>query len=369
MNMDEIPLCRMFVDEEIKKAVLDVIDSGWYVKGENARILEEEFAKFCTAKYGVSASSGTSALFLALKALGIASGDEVIVPSFTFIATASPVILLGAQPVFADIDPVSFTITPSEIERLITPKTKAIVPVHLYGHPAEMKPIMDIAGEHGLKVIEDACQAHGAMAFGHMVGTIGDIACFSYFPSKNMSVAGEGGMITTNNEELAQRMSMMKDHGRTDRYKSTMFGFNFRLSEIHAAIGRVQLKHLPEWIEARRKNAAHYTELFEGLSEIVTPSEKGWAKHAYHLYVIKTEKRDELAQHLKSKGIATGIHYNIPVHKQPYILDNYPSVTLKNTEECADEVLSIPLDPRTRAEEIERVVKELKHFYGGQQED
>ncbi|UCG71029.1 MAG: DegT/DnrJ/EryC1/StrS family aminotransferase [Thermoplasmata archaeon] len=363
--MDEIPLCTMFVDEEIKKAVLDVIESGWYVKGLNARILEEEFAKFCTAKYGVSVNSGTAALFLALKALDIKGGDEVIIPSFTFIATASPVILLGATPIFADIDPISFTIKLEEIERLITPKTRAIVPVHLYGHPAEMKPIMDLAREHDLKVIEDACQAHGAMAFGHMVGTIGDITCFSYFPSKNMTVAGEGGMITTNDEELASTMALMKDHGRTDKYKSTMFGFNFRLSEIHAAIGRVQLKHLPEWIEARRKNAAHYSELLDGLSEIVIPTEMGWAKHAYHLYVIKTKRRDELARFLKSKGIATGIHYNIPVHKQPYILDNFPSVTLENTEACAEEVLSLPLDPRIKFEEIERVAREVKAFFTG----
>lgn len=365
MKMDKIPLCRMYVDEEIKKAVLEVIDSGWYVKGENAKLLEEEFARFCQAKHGVSVSSGTAALFLALKALGIGNGDEVIVPSFTFIATASPVILTGAKPVFADIDENTYTMKPDETEKLITSRTKAIMPVHLYGHPAEMKPIMDIAREHGLKVIEDACQAHGAMAFGHMVGTIGDIACFSYFPSKNMTVAGEGGMITTNDAELAQKMAMMKDHGRTDRHTSTMFGFNFRLSEIHAAIGRVQLKHLPGWIEARRKNAAHYTELLRGISEIKVPVEMSWAKHAYHLYVIKAERRDELAGYLKSKGIATGIHYYIPVHKQPYILDNFPPVKLENTEKCSEKVLSLPLDPRISFEEIERVAEETKNFFRG----
>ncbi len=361
--MDKIPLTRMFIDDEIKSAVIDVIDSGWYVKGENAKALEEDFAKFCQASFGVSCSSGTAAIFLALKSLGVGPGDEVIVPSFTFIATASPVILLGAKPVFADIDPVTYTVTPEEIERLITHKTKAIIPVHLYGHPAKMKPIMDIAKDRDIAVIEDACQAHGAEAFGHKVGTIGDMACFSFFPSKNMSVSGEGGMITTNDSELADKMTKMKDHGRIDRYTSTMFGFNFRLSEIHAAIGRVQLKHLPEWIEKRRQNAARYTELLSGISEIKLPQEKGWAKHAYHLYVISAERRNELAQYLKSKGIATGIHYDIPVHKQPYILDILPPVSLKNTEECADKVLSLPLDPHIKSEEIEQVALEVKNFY------
>ena len=363
--MDKIPLCRMYIDDEIKKTVLDVIDSGWYVKGENGKLLEEEFARFCHAKYGISASSGTAALFLAMKALDIGNGDEVIVPSFTFIATVSPVMLAGATPVFADIDLKTYTMRPDEVERLITKKTKAIVPVHLYGHPAEMKTIMDIARDNDLKLVEDACQAHGAMAFGHMVGTIGDIACFSYFPSKNMTVAGEGGMITTNNEELAQKMQMMKDHGRKDRHTSTLFGFNFRLSEIHAAIGRVQLKHLPDWVDARRKNAAHYTELFKGADGIEIPEEMGWAKHAYHLYVIRTDKRDGLAKYLKEKNIATGIHYYMPVHKQPYILDNYPEVKLKNTEFCAERVLSLPLDPEISFEEIGHVVDEVKKFLSG----
>ncbi|MEE9150441.1 MAG: DegT/DnrJ/EryC1/StrS family aminotransferase [Thermoplasmata archaeon] len=363
MIMDKIPLCTMYVDEEIKKAVLDVIDSGWYVKGENGRLLEEEFARFCTAKHGVSVSSGTAAIFLALKALDIGIGDEVIVPSFTFIATASPVILCGATPVFADIDSKTYTMRLDEVRRLITSKTKAIMPVHLYGHPAEMKPIMEIAREHDLKVVEDACQAHGAVAFGHKVGTIGDIACFSYFPSKNMTVAGEGGMITTNDEELAKKMAIMKDHGRIDRHTSTMFGFNFRLSEIHAAVGRVQLKHLSGWIEKRRKNAAHYTELLTDMDGIELPVEMSWAKHAYHLYVIKSQRRDELAKHLKSMGIATGIHYYIPVHKQPYILDNFQAVKLENTEDCAQKVLSLPLDPRISNEEIEQVAGEIKNFF------
>jgi len=360
--MDKIPLCRMYVDDETKKAVMDVLDSGWYVKGQNAEGLESEFAAFCQAKHGISASSGTSAIFMALKALGIGPGDEVIVPSATFIATVNPIILLGGTPVFADIDPTTNTIDVDQIKELVTSKTKAIIPVHLYGHPAEMKPIMDSARENDIKVVADACQAHGAMCFGHNVGTIADIACFSFFPSKNMSVLGEGGMITTNDPELAKKMSMIKDHGRADKYTSVMFGLNLRLSEIHAAIGRVQLKHLADWVEARRKNAELYTKLLGEVEGITVPIEKGWAKHVYYVYVIKTEKRDALAEHLKSKNIATGIHYPLPVHRQPFILDSLPAVDLLHTDKWGDTILSLPMDPQISGKEIQRVVDEIAEF-------
>jgi dTDP-4-amino-4,6-dideoxygalactose transaminase len=360
--MDKIPLCRMFVDDEIKKVVLDVLDSGWYVKGQNAKGLEAEFAAFCQAKHGISASSGTSAIFMALKALGIGPGDEVIVPSATFIASVNPIILLGGTPVFADIEPSTNTIDMDQIKGLVTSKTKAIIPVHLYGHPSEMKPIMDIAREHDIKVVADACQAHGAMCFGHNVGTIADIACFSFFPSKNMSVLGEGGMITTNDAELAEKMSMIKDHGRKDKHTHVMFGLNLRLSELHAAIGRVQLKHLSGWVEKRRKNAALYTELLGEIEGITVPSEKGWAQHVYYVYVIKTKRRDELAEYLKSKNIATGIHYPIPVHRQPFILNSLPPANLPNTDDWAATILSIPMDPQISQEEIERVVNEISNF-------
>ncbi len=361
--MDKIPLCRMYVDDEIKKVVLDVLDSGWYVKGQHAKGLEAEFAAFCQAKHGISASSGTTAILMALKALGIGPGDEVIVPSATFIASVNPIILLGGTPVFADIDSTTNTIDVDQITGLITSKTKAIIPVHLYGHPSEMKPIMDIARKHDFKVVADACQAHGAMCFGHNVGTIADIACFSFFPSKNMSVLGEGGMITTNDPELAEKMSMIKDHGRVDKHTSVMFGLNLRLSELHAAIGRVQLKHLSDWVEKRRENAALYSELLGEIDGVTVPTEKGWARHVYYVYVIKTEQRDALAEHLKSRNIATGIHYPLPVHRQPFILDSFPPANLRNTDEWAETILSIPMDPQISAEEIERVVNEISIFF------
>jgi dTDP-4-amino-4,6-dideoxygalactose transaminase len=221
---------------------------------------------------------------------------------------------------------------------------------------------MDIARENDIKVVADACQAHGAMCFGHNVGTIADIACFSFFPSKNMSVLGEGGMITTNDSELADRMSMIKDHGRVDKYTSVMFGLNLRLSELHAAIGRVQLKHLTEWVEKRRKNAALYTNLLGEVEGITVPVEKGWAKHVYYVYVIKTEKRNALAEHLKSKNIATGIHYPLPVHRQPFILDSLPRADLPHTDEWADTILSLPMDPQLTGDEIKRVADEVANF-------
>ena len=360
--MDKIPLTRMFIDEEIKKAAIDVLESGWYVKGNNAKELEKGFAKFCDAKFAITASSGTSALLMALMAINIQPNDEVIVPSATFVATVNPLILLGGKPVFTDIDPTTNTIDPQEIRRLITPKTKAIMPVHLYGHAADMQAIEEIAQERNLKVIEDACQAHGAMAYGHRIGTIGDITAFSFFPSKNMTVAGEGGIITTNDPELADKMKMLRNHGRSDKHTSTMLGLNLRLSEILCAIGKAQLKHLPEWVEARRKNAGHYSELLSENKEITIPSEKSWAKHAYYVYVIKSKKRNELADYLKGRNVQTGVHYPIPVHKQPYILDRFPEILLPNTVEWADSVLSLPLDPQLSFEEIEYVVNEIANF-------
>jgi dTDP-4-amino-4,6-dideoxygalactose transaminase len=362
--MDKIPLCRMYVDDEIKEAVNKVLESGWYVKGNNAKELEEAFAKFCNVKFAFTAASGTSALLIALMAIDIKAEDEVIVPSATFVATVNPLILLGGRPVFGDIDPMTNTIDPEEIKKLITPKTKAIMPVHLYGHPADMQAINEIAKEHDLKIIEDGCQAHGAEAYGHRIGTIGDITAFSFFPSKNMSVAGEGGMVTTNDPELADKIKMIRDHGRSDKHTSTMLGLNLRLGEIHAAIGRIQLKHLNDWVEARRNAASHYSELLGNNPNITIPYEHAWAKHAYYVYVIKSKDRDRLAEHLKSKNIQTGIHYPKPVHKQPYILDRFPEVLLPNTVEWADTVLSLPLDPQLSFEEIDYIVSEITNFNG-----
>ena len=354
----KINFSEMYVDDEIRKVVLRILDSGRYIKGHELEIFEKEFAGFCSSKFGVGVSSGTSAILLSLIAAGIGKGDEVIVPSHTFIATASPAKFLGCTPVYADIDPETYTMDAGHVKKLITPKTKAIIPVHLYGHPADMKPLLEMAKEKGLFVIEDACQAHAAEYNGKRTGSMGDVGCFSFFPSKNMTVAGDGGMITTNNKELAERLSMLRDHGRKDKYVHEMLGLNFRLSEIQAAVGREQLKHLTAWTDRRRKAAAKYNELLAGIVE--TPQEAKWAKHVYHLYVIRADDRDGLSNYLNTQGIATGIHYPVPVHRQPCMKAG--NVNLPVTDACAGRILSLPMHPQLKDEEITYIAEKIREW-------
>lgn len=354
----KINFSEMYVDDSIKKAVLRIIDSRRYIKGRELESFEKEFANFCSTKSGIGVSSGTSAILISLIAAGLKRGDEVIVPSHTFIATASPAKFLGLTPVYADIDPETYTLDVDHVKKLISPKTKAIIPVHLYGHPADMNPLLETAKERGLFVIEDACQAHAAEYKGKKTGSMGDVGCFSFFPSKNITVAGDGGMITTNNEEIAEKLSMLRDHGRKDKYIHEILGLNFRLSEIHAAVGREQLKHLPEWTQMRRKAAAKYNELLEGI--VKTPKEAKWAKHVYHLYVIQTHDRDGLSKYLEKQGISTGIHYPVPVHRQPCMQAG--KLSLPVTDECVDRILSLPMHPQLKNEEIEYVAEKIKEW-------
>lgn len=354
----EIPLSKMYVDDQIQKVVFNVLNSGRYINGQNLRSFEEEFADLCSTKYAVGVSSGTSAILLSLMALGIGVGDEVIVPSLTFIATASPAKFLGATLVYADIDPETYTIDPAEVQRKITPRTKAIVPVHLYGHPCDMDPINELARAHNLYVIEDACQAHCATYKEKKTGSLGDIACFSLFPSKNVTVLGDGGMITTNDSELAQKVGMLRNHGREQKYVHDLLGLNCRLSEVHAAIGREQLKHLTEWNGRRRAIAAQYDVLLRD-SGVIVPVEREWAKHVYHMYVIRVKQRDKLASYLKERGIETGIHYPVPVHRQPCLKSD---VHLSVTEKYVDEVLSLPMHPQLSDEQVDYVASEVRNF-------
>jgi len=353
-----VSLSKMYVDDQIHKVVFNVLNSGRYINGENLKSFEEEFADLCNTEYAVGVNSGTSAILLSLMALGIGEGDEVIVPSHTFIATASPAKFLRAKIVYADIDPEIYDIDPGDVKRKITSRTRAIIPVHLYGHPCDMDPINKLAEAHNLHVIEDACQSHSATYKGRKTGSLGDIACFSFFPSKNMTVLGDGGMITTNNSELAQKVRMMRDHGRTQKYVHEMFGLNCRLSEIHAAIGREQLKHLTEWTERRRAIAARYDILFRD-SAVIIPVEREWARHVYYMYVIRLKQRDKLASYLKDKGIETGIHYPVPVHRQPYLISD---VCLPITEKYVDEILSLPMHPQLSDEEVDYVASEVRNF-------
>lgn len=356
-----IPLVKVYMDADIKRAVLQVLDSGWYILHEKVREFEKKFADFCGVKNSVCVSSGTSALFLSLLALDIKRGDEVIVPSFSFIATATPIIATGAKPVFVDVDTKTYTADPEKIREAVTKRTKAIMPVHLYGHPANMDPILETAEENNLYVIEDACQAHGAEYEGRRVGGIGHVACFSFYPSKNMTVCGDGGAVVTNDEVVAEKVRKLRDHGRLDKYVFDLIGYNLRFNEIQAAIGIKQLEKLPEWNETRRKIARTYNEALNGL--VITPFEESWAKHVYHVYVIRSEKRDELLEFLKHHGVFALVHYPVPIHKQPAITSVLGNQSrLKNSEKLASEVLSIPMHPKLTNEEVAYVSDKIAEF-------
>ncbi len=353
----------MFVDDEIRNAALRVINSKRYVKGPEGKEFEDKFANFSGARYAVATNSGTSALHVALLTLGIKKGDEVIIPSHTFVATASPLLHIGALPVFAEIDEKTYTLDIEDVKSKITKKTRAIIPVHLYGHPCDMDPLRDLAEDHDLKILEDACQAHGAVYKGkEKVGGLGDMACFSFFPSKNMTVAGDGGMITTNNEDYAVTARALVDQGRLKgkKYEHDLAGFNYRMSELLAAIGSVQLKHLPSWIEKRRQHAQLYTQLLRD-TDVTVPVEAEWAKHVYHLFVIRHKKRDDLQKYLKDKDIGTGIHYPIPVHMQPS-MKQYNKESMPVTEKIAQEVLSLPLSPFLTRDQVEIVCKNIREW-------
>ncbi len=363
--MSNINMAEMFCDDEIQNSVASVLKSGNYIKGENNREFEREFADFCNVKHSVAVNSGTNALILALKCLGLKPGDEVIVPSHTFIATANAVIFCGGTPVFADITPDNMTIDTEDVRNKVTSKTKAIIPVHIYGHPCNMEALKETADDKGLYIIEDACQAHGAEYKGKMTGSIGDIAAFSFFPSKNMTVCGDGGALTTNNDELSKIACALRDQGRKEgeKYYHDYPGLNLRLSEVHAAVGRVQLKHLSHWNRMRRENAAYYNTIFENAGCAVVTKEAEWAKAVYHQYVIRVKSREKLQKYLKDAGIATGIHYPLPVHHQPAMKGFATPVKLPVTESVAEKILSIPVHPFLKKEEREYIADKIQSFY------
>jgi len=342
------------ISEEINQAMQRVLRSGWFILGEEVKKFEKDFSKYIGVKYGVGVNSGSDALFLAVKALGIGEGDEVITVSHTFISTVDAVARNGAEPVFVDVDPDTYCIDVSKIEQAITDKTKAILPVHLYGHPANMSPIMEIAKKHGFYVIEDACQAHGAEYKGKKAGSIGTVGCFSFYPVKNLGAYGDGGIIVTNDEELAEKLRMARNYGQPKKYYHNFVGVNSRLDEIQAAILRVKLKYLDKWNERRRKTAKLYNKFFED-SDVVMPAEKEYANHVYHLYVIRHKDRDKLQQHLLKKGIQTQIHYPIPVHRQKAYSDSGGDAQLPVTEKICGEILSLPIYPSLKDKELEYI--------------
>ena len=348
------------IKEEIDTAVIKVLDSTQFILGQEVITFESEFAAYCNTEDAIAVNTGTSALHLALLAAGIGAGDEVITTPFTFVATVAAICYTGATPVFVDIDPVSYTIDTTQIERAITEKTKAILPVHLYGQPADMDAIMEIARRHGLTVIEDAAQAHRAEYKGQRVGSIGDIGCFSFYPGKNLGAYGEGGAIVTSNPEYARKIKMLRDWGQEERYHHVMKGYNYRMDGIQGAILRIKLRYLDRWTEARRTHAAQYDKLLAN-SAVKTPVVMPYSYHVYHIYAVRTNQRELLQQKLNEQGIQTGIHYPIPVHLQKGYADlGYKLGDFPNSELVAQEELSLPLYAELSQVQVQTVATALQ---------
>jgi dTDP-4-amino-4,6-dideoxygalactose transaminase len=343
------------IKPEIDAAIARVLDSCQFVLGPEVAAFEQEFAPYCGAAECIALNSGTSALHLALLAAGVGAGDEVITVPFTFAASVAAVLYVGAKPVLVDIDPSSFTMDPAAIEAAITPRTKAILPVHLYGHPADMDPIMEIARSHRVIVIEDAAQAHGAKYKGRPVGSIGDLACFSFYPGKNLGAYGEGGAVTTNNPQFARTVRLLRDWGQDRKYHHVLRGYNFRMEAFQGAILGVKLRHLEQWTEARRAIARKYDELLAH-SGLQTPQEMPWARHVYHVYTVLSGERDALQAAFAAEGIQSATHYPVPVHMQPAYSDlGYAPGDFPNSERAALQVLSLPLYPELPTEAVEKV--------------
>lgn len=350
------------IKPEVDAAIQGILDSCQFTLGREVAAFEEEFAAYSGADIGIGTSSGTSALHLALLAAGVGPGDEVITVPFTFVATVAAIHYTGARSVFVDIDPATFTMDPKAIAAAITPRTKAIVPVHLYGQTADMDPILDVARKHGLVVVEDACQAHGAEYNGARAGGIGDMGCFSFYPGKNLGAYGEGGMVTTSNPEFARTIRMLRDWGAEKKYHHVLKGYNYRLEGMQGAVLRVKLRYLEQWTEARRTAADRYEKLFAG-SGVATPKAMDYARHVYHVYAIRTAERQKWMDALNARQIGCGIHYPFPVHLLPAYADlGYKAGDFPHSEKAAGEVLSLPMYPeltQPMQEEVAAAVIEL----------
>jgi dTDP-4-amino-4,6-dideoxygalactose transaminase len=350
--------------DEILAGIGRVLDGMHLFLGENVQAMEHEFAQFCGVRHGIGVSDGTAALHVILRAMDIGPGDEVITVSHTFIATAEAIVLAGARPVFVDIDPDTYLMDVSQVQARITPRTKAILPVHLYGQTVDMDPLLELADRYGLRVIEDACQAHGAEYKGRRAGGLGHAAAFSFYYSKNLGAYGEGGFVTTNDDELAQKVRMIRDHGSERRYYHDRIGMNARLDELQAVVVRAKLPHLAGWNEQRRSHATQYNELLRG-APVVTPVERPGNRHVYHLYVIRTAMRNELQAWLRDKEVFTGIHYPVPVHLQKAVeFLGYRAGDLPVTERVVPEILSLPMYAELANEQVTSIVTAINAFYG-----
>lgn len=360
----KIPLLDLYaqyltIKSDVDAAIQRTIVQSAFVGGEELRSFETEFANYCEVRAAVGVGNGTDALYLALRALGIGPGDEVITVAHTFIATAEAISLTGARPIFADIREDTMLMDPDAVEAAITPRTRAVVPVHLYGQPCDMDRIMEIAGRRQLKVVEDAAQAHGARWRGKRVGSIGDAGCFSFFPGKNLGAYGDGGAVVSQDEELIGRVKMLANHGRLDKYFHQMEGVNSRLDGLHAAVLRVKLRNLDAWNAARRRHAQQYIEMLTG-SDARLPVVNAQAESAWHLFVLKVSERDDVWRELNERGVAAGIHYPVPLHRQPaYKHLNIADGTLPVTDRAAASVISVPMYPELSSGQIATVSRTL----------
>jgi dTDP-4-amino-4,6-dideoxygalactose transaminase len=352
------------IKPEVNAAIQGILDSCQFTLGSEVVAFEKEFAAYSGADIGIGVNTGTSALHLALLAAGVGRGDEVITVPFTFVATVSAIDYTGATPVFVDIDPQTFTMDVTALEAAITDKTKAIIPVSLYGQPADMDPLLEIAKRHGLVVIEDACQAHGAEYKGRRSGSLADMTCFSFYPGKNLGAYGEAGMVVTDNPEYARTIRMLRDWGAEKKYHHVLKGYNFRMEGIQGAVLRVKLRHLETWTEARRTAASHYDRLFAG-SSVASPKAMAYARHVYHVYAIRTSHRQAWQDALLAQGIQSGIHYPTPVHLLPAFADlGYVAGQFPHAERAANEVLSLPMFPELTQAQCEEVARAVLNLAG-----
>ncbi len=359
--MQKIPLSKCFVNEEVEAAALRALRSGQYILGKESQAFEAELAAYTGTRHCVLGSSWTLIVYLLHQLQGLGPGDEVIVPSHTAFPSIEPLIHLGARPVFVDVDD-TYVMELEQVEAAITPRTVGIMPVYLYGHPVDVDRLLAIAARHHLWVIEDCAQAQGAQYKGKTVGSLGDFGAFSFFPSKNLTVLGDGGCVTTNHDQMADRLRMLRNHGRQGKYDHEFPGYNVRFNEINAAVGRVMLKHLDSFNENRRRLAARYRECLSGL--VQTPPEREWAKAVYHMFVIRCERRDELQKFLKERNIETGIHYPKPNHLQPAVTGLFPYVPkLPRTEQIVKEILSLPIHGEMSLDAADQVCDAIGEFY------
>jgi dTDP-4-amino-4,6-dideoxygalactose transaminase len=348
------------IKPSIDSAIAAVVDSAQFVLGPEVAAFEERFASYCGAKHCIGLNSGTSALHLALLAAGIGPGDEVITVSMTFVATTAAILYCGARPIFVDIDPDTWTMNYKLIESAITPRTKAILPVHLHGLMAEMEPIVEVARRHGLVVIEDAAQSHGATYKGKAAGSLGDIGCFSFYPGKNLGAYGEAGAVVTNDPDLARKMSLLRDWGQDSKYRHVLAGYNYRMEAIQGAVLKVKMDHIENWTEGRRAVAAQYDRLLAD-SRCQLPAPPAHSRHVYHVYALRVPDRDRVQEALHALGVGAGIHYPVPVHLQKaYAELGYRRGDLPVTESAADEFLSLPIYAELQAGQVAEVVAQLK---------